>query len=64
MAQGHAEPSFLSQLIEAGDAEGEERFTNKLSAMSLYTAGADTVSCPPTPPILEMLTSLTRLSLP
>jgi len=42
MAQNHAESSFLSQLIQSGDAEGEERFTNKWSAMSLYTAGADT----------------------
>ena len=44
MAQGKHEPSFLSQLLEAGDSTDEEKWTNKWSAMSLYTAGADTVS--------------------
>lgn len=45
MAQGKDGSSFLSQLLEAGDSTPEETFTNKRSAMSLYTAGADTVSC-------------------
>lgn len=43
MAQGKNESSFLSQLLEQGDSDPEEKFTNKWSAMSLYTAGADTV---------------------
>lgn len=42
MARDSQHVSFLSKLIDSGDAKGEERFTNKLSAMSLYTAGADT----------------------
>ncbi|KAH7308648.1 putative cytochrome P450 oxidoreductase OrdA-like protein [Stachybotrys elegans] len=42
MAQGAHEASFLSQLLEAGDEDPEEKWTNKWSAMSLYTAGADT----------------------
>ncbi|KAK1765144.1 O-methylsterigmatocystin oxidoreductase [Phialemonium atrogriseum] len=42
MAQGKDDSSFLSRLLEAGDSSLEERFTNKWSAMSLYTAGADT----------------------
>ncbi|KAF4473096.1 O-methylsterigmatocystin oxidoreductase [Fusarium albosuccineum] len=41
-AQGKDDNSFLSRLIEAGDSTPEEKFTNKWSAMSLYTAGADT----------------------
>ena len=44
MAQGKHQTSFLSQLLEQGDSTAEEKFTNKWSAMSLYTAGADTVS--------------------
>lgn len=43
ISQGHKDGSFLSQLLEAGDDDAEEKFTNKWSAMSLYTAGADTV---------------------
>lgn len=46
MSQGSNRTSFLSQLLEAGDETPEEKFTNKWSAMSLYTAGADTVRCP------------------
>ncbi|KAK5361817.1 hypothetical protein LTR20_009397 [Exophiala xenobiotica] len=42
MAQGKSQSSFLSQLLEQGDSDPEEKFTNKWSAMSLYTAGADT----------------------
>ncbi|KAK7394040.1 hypothetical protein QQX98_013171 [Neonectria punicea] len=42
MAKGNDDSSFLSRLMETGDASPEERFTNKWSAMSLYTAGADT----------------------
>ncbi|KAI1078886.1 cytochrome P450 [Whalleya microplaca] len=42
MAEGKNETSFLSRLLEAGDSDPEEKFTNKWSAMSLYTAGADT----------------------
>ncbi|KPM36011.1 O-methylsterigmatocystin oxidoreductase [Neonectria ditissima] len=42
LAKGKDDSSFLSRLMEAGDSTPEERFTNKWSAMSLYTAGADT----------------------
>ncbi|KAI0400732.1 putative cytochrome P450 oxidoreductase OrdA-like protein [Xylaria palmicola] len=43
MAQGRHEASFLSRLIEAnGDSDPEVSHTNKWSAMSLYSAGADT----------------------
>ncbi|KAF1811944.1 putative cytochrome P450 oxidoreductase OrdA-like protein [Eremomyces bilateralis CBS 781.70] len=42
MAQGNNEKSFLSQLLEKGDSDGEEKFINKWAAMSLYAAGADT----------------------
>ncbi|KAI0813661.1 putative cytochrome P450 oxidoreductase OrdA-like protein [Xylaria sp. FL0064] len=42
MAQGTYETSFLSGLIEAGDSDAEADDINKWSAMSLYTAGADT----------------------
>ncbi|RMJ16492.1 hypothetical protein CDV36_003782 [Fusarium kuroshium] len=42
IAQGKDDNSFLSRLLEAGDSTPEEKFTNKWSAMSLYTAGADT----------------------
>ncbi|KAI0427566.1 putative cytochrome P450 oxidoreductase OrdA-like protein [Xylaria sp. FL1042] len=42
MAQGTYETSFLSRLIEAGDSDPEANDINKWSAMSLYTAGADT----------------------
>ncbi|KAH6892392.1 cytochrome P450 [Thelonectria olida] len=42
MAQGKDDSSFLSRLLEAGDETPDEKFTNKWSAMSLYTAGADT----------------------
>ncbi|KAH7139807.1 cytochrome P450 [Dactylonectria estremocensis] len=42
MAQGKDNSSFLSRLLEAGDSTPDEKFTNKWSAMSLYTAGADT----------------------
>ncbi|KAI1100667.1 putative cytochrome P450 oxidoreductase OrdA-like protein [Jackrogersella minutella] len=42
IAHGKNEPSFLSRLLEAGDSEPEEQLTNKWTALSLYTAGADT----------------------
>jgi cytochrome P450 len=42
MAQGVNEPSFLSKLIEAGDAPGDQAFSNKWAAQSLYSAGSDT----------------------
>ncbi|KAH7253445.1 cytochrome P450 [Fusarium solani] len=42
IAQGKDDNSFLARLLEAGDSTTEEKFTNKWSAMSLYTAGADT----------------------
>ncbi|KAI1444238.1 putative cytochrome P450 oxidoreductase OrdA-like protein [Annulohypoxylon stygium] len=42
MAEGKNETSFMSRLLEAGDLDPEVDFTNKWSAMSLYTAGADT----------------------
>lgn len=46
MAQGSYQTSFLSRLIEAGeDSDPEVNDINKWSAMSLYSAGADTVSC-------------------
>ncbi|KAI1130849.1 cytochrome P450 [Nemania abortiva] len=41
MSRGENEISFLSRLLEAGDSTPEEKHTNKWSAMSLYTAGAD-----------------------
>jgi hypothetical protein len=44
MSRGENEISFLSRLLEAGDSTAEEKHTNKWSAMSLYTAGADSVS--------------------
>lgn len=44
MAQGKDHQSFLSRLLEAGDSDAEEKSTNKWSALSLYAAGADTVS--------------------
>lgn len=43
MAQGNHETSFLSQLLESGELGSEETFVAKWSAMSLYSAGADTV---------------------
>ncbi|KAK7427395.1 hypothetical protein QQZ08_006164 [Neonectria magnoliae] len=42
MVKGKDDSSFLSRLMERGDSSPEEKFTNKWSAMSLYTAGADT----------------------
>ncbi|KAI1412256.1 putative cytochrome P450 oxidoreductase OrdA-like protein [Hypoxylon sp. FL1857] len=42
MAQGQNEMSFLSRLLEAGQSDPEKQFADKWSAMSLYTAGADT----------------------
>jgi hypothetical protein len=51
MSQGKHETSFLSQLLEQGDLDPEETFIVKWSAMSLYSAGADTVRS-----ILRMLT--------
>lgn len=47
MSQGSNRTSFLSELLEAGDETDEDKFTNKWSAMSLYTAGADTVRTQP-----------------
>jgi hypothetical protein len=45
MAQGSFQPSYLSKLLEAEDAEpGSEReFVIKWSAASMYAGGADTV---------------------
>lgn len=43
-AAGSSQTSFLSRLIEAGEANPDEEYNNKWSAMSLYVAGADTVS--------------------
>ncbi|OTA95517.1 hypothetical protein M434DRAFT_393743 [Hypoxylon sp. CO27-5] len=42
MAQGKDEASFLSRLLEDGDADPEKQFEYKWSAMALYTAGSDT----------------------
>lgn len=39
--------SFISRLLEAGDPNPEEEFFNKWSAMTMYAAGADTVSPSP-----------------
>jgi hypothetical protein len=46
MKSGQYRPSFLSQLLEQseGDLTPEEINVAKCSAMSLFTAGADTVS--------------------
>ena len=44
MAHGKNHTSYLSRLLEAGESDPEVVFTNKWSAMALYTAGADTVS--------------------
>lgn len=49
LARGKDDKSFLAKLLDAGDSTDEEKWTNKWSAMSLYVAGADTVSCPPSP---------------
>ena len=46
MAQGKNEASFLSRLLEAGDSDPEVEFTSKWSAVTLYAAGAETVSSP------------------
>jgi hypothetical protein len=54
MSQGSNRTSFLSQLLEAGDETEEEKFTNKWSAMSLYTAGADTVRIPTALPLASL----------
>ncbi|KAI6083793.1 putative cytochrome P450 oxidoreductase OrdA-like protein [Hypoxylon rubiginosum] len=42
MAQGKDQDSFLGQLIERGDTDPEQQYTNKFSAFSLYAGGADT----------------------
>lgn len=47
MAAGKPQTSFLSRLIEAGESTSAEESNNKWSAMSLYVAGADTVSALP-----------------
>jgi hypothetical protein len=44
MANGVHEESFLSQLLQQPIATPDELFTVKCSAMSLFAAGADTVS--------------------
>lgn len=44
MAEGVNEPSFMSQLLQQPIENADELFTAKCSAMSLLTAGADTVS--------------------
>jgi hypothetical protein len=46
MAQGKFEVSFVSQLLENGDSTPEEKRRNKWASLSLYAAGADTVSNP------------------
>ncbi|KAF4120606.1 Cytochrome P450, partial [Geosmithia morbida] len=43
LAQGSDRSSFLSRLIEADNTNEEKRFINKWSALSLYTAGSDTI---------------------
>lgn len=44
MAEGFNEASFLSDLLQQPIANEDDLFTVKCSAMSLFTAGADTVS--------------------
>ena len=44
MAEGVNEPSFLSDLLQEPISNADDLFTIKCSAMSLFTAGADTVS--------------------
>lgn len=44
MDNGVHEGSFLSQLLQQPIANADELFTVKCSAMSLFAAGADTVS--------------------
>lgn len=44
MAKGVNEPSFLSDLLQQPISNYDELYTVKCSAMSLFTAGADTVS--------------------
>jgi hypothetical protein len=44
IADGVNEPSFLSYLLKQPISSADELFTVKCSAMSLFTAGADTVS--------------------
>lgn len=44
MANGVNDPSFLSDLLQQPIANADDLFTVKCSAMSLFTAGADTVS--------------------
>jgi leucyl-tRNA synthetase len=43
MARGQNDTSFLSHLLEQKDLSPDENFVVKWSALSLYTAGADTV---------------------
>ncbi|KAF5007397.1 hypothetical protein FDECE_6283 [Fusarium decemcellulare] len=42
MSRGTNNPSFLSNLLDAGDETDEDKLRNKWSATALYTAGADT----------------------
>lgn len=44
MDQGVHEASFMSGLIDADESDATAKDINKWSAMSLYAAGADTVS--------------------
>lgn len=45
MSENRHKPSFLSQAIESVGSNAEMEFVNKWSALSLFAAGADTVSC-------------------
>jgi len=42
MAEGKQKNSYLSQLLEQGEADAEEALVNKWSSASLYSGGADT----------------------
>lgn len=44
ISQEKNKASFVSRLLEAGEPNAEEEFFNKWSAMTMYSAGADTVS--------------------
>lgn len=60
MSSGKYETSFLSQLLEPGELDQEETWVAKWSAMSLYSAGADTVRFKRIYLVDSMLTHLPR----
>lgn len=46
MREKRHKTSFLSQAIENIGSDAEMEFIHKWTALSLFTGGADTVSCP------------------